>query len=85
VVIRGLGPLPPKVTGELAKATLDAALLTGLSSWNGARDTVQVRLAELPEKRDGTFSFAQVPAAAVAQVRDVWLLCHYTVGPAGSR
>jgi hypothetical protein len=88
LLIQGRGPLAPKVIGELAKATFGTTPLTGLGTWNGVRNTLRIRLPDLtwnPADQDRTLSFAGVAASAVAQVSDVWLLCHYTVTPAGNR
>ncbi|SFU08195.1 virulence plasmid A protein [Geodermatophilus amargosae] len=84
VLLRGREDLSDAIT-ELRKAKLGGSALDGLAAWSGRTDVLSAHQGELtwnPRDTDvnaRTFDARSVSADLMAQLQDVWLICHYTV------
>ncbi|WP_322762908.1 neuraminidase-like domain-containing protein [Frankia sp. Cr2] len=81
--IRGSSGLAGVAT-ELRKAKLDGTAITQLVSWGGRDDVLSVIREDLtwnPAQKTATFTLKAANPALLGVVEDVWLLCHYLVGP----
>jgi hypothetical protein len=81
LLLHARGPVASALT-ELRKARLNGTPLTTLAVADGAPDTARVQRSNAgwdPAAQTWSLSFANVANAAVMQLDDAWLLCHYTV------